>query len=66
MAHILIDKENRCTCNCATKCIVGKTGMAQRCTKEQIENEGHYTVLVTRNWFNELRISNYRQLNIFK
>jgi len=63
MAHILIDKNNRCTCNCATKCIKGKTGSALRCTKQELEEEGHYTVLITSNWLGKPRIKNYRQLN---
>ena len=47
MAHILIDKYDRCFCNCADKCIVEhKSGMQGRCTKEQIETSGHRPVQV--------------------
>lgn len=47
MAHILIDKHNRCFCNCADKCIIKhKSGMQARCTKEEIEAYGHRPVEV--------------------
>jgi hypothetical protein len=51
MAHILIDKSNLCTCNCASKCILGKSGMAGRCTEKEIQEEGHYTVKVKKRKF---------------
>jgi hypothetical protein len=38
---ILIGKDNRCTCDCADKCIKGKIGSEHRCTKEEIESEGY-------------------------
>ena len=43
MSYIIIDKNKQCLCDCATKCITGKTGSAMRCTKEEIENKGYKT-----------------------
>ena len=41
MCIILIDEGGQCTCNCASKCIVGKTGSAMRCTRQEIEGKGY-------------------------
>jgi hypothetical protein len=46
MSVILIDSEGLCFCSCADKCVLGKCGMSQRCTKEQIENLGYRTFQV--------------------
>lgn len=47
MSYILIGTDGKCFCNCAMKCIKGKTGMQYRCTKEDIEEEGFKTIQVS-------------------
>jgi hypothetical protein len=67
MAHILIDKSNLCTCNCASTCILGKTGSAPRCTEKQIKEAGHRTVkLKKRKWFFSYFIKDKEKLNNIK
>ncbi len=44
MALIIIGTDQRCTCSCAVKCIKNKTGSSARCTKKEIEEEGHHTI----------------------
>jgi hypothetical protein len=46
MSVILIDTDGLCFCNCASKCVLGKCGSAERCTKEQIEELGYKTLQV--------------------
>ena len=47
MALILIDESGKCFCNCADKCVVGqKSGMMDRCTKDEIKNSGHRPIEV--------------------
>ena len=41
MGVVIIDKVNKCLCDCGTKCIQGRSGMAERCTKEEIEGLGY-------------------------
>jgi hypothetical protein len=40
----LIDNWGYCFCSCADKCVKGKTGSSFRCTKEELEKEGHRIV----------------------
>lgn len=52
MAHILIDKNNLCTCDQASKCaITHKSGCMTRCTKEQLLENGHQVIEITKSKF---------------
>ncbi len=35
--------DERCLCDCATPCPLGKSGMAYRCTKEELSQAGYET-----------------------
>lgn len=41
---VQIAEDGTCTCNCATRCPLGKTGMALRCTEEELNRAGIKTV----------------------
>lgn len=43
MAHILLDKSNRCTCYQNHTCVLGRSGSSPRCTKEELEKAGFPT-----------------------
>ena len=54
MAHILIDKDNRCTCDQASKCVImHKSGSMARCTKQELLDADYQTIQVKahKNWF---------------
>lgn len=45
MAHILIDKDKRCTCSCADTCAVKpKCGSMARCTEEELVEAGYKVI----------------------
>ena len=46
MGIIILAEDHTCMCNCGTRCVSGKRGMASRCTKEQIETAGFTTMTV--------------------
>ena len=39
-SEIKIGKDGLCMCDCETTCPLGKSGMALRCTKEELEKSG--------------------------
>ena len=44
----LVDHKGFCFCHCGDKCPLGKCGSAFRCTKEQLEKEGHKVVQLSK------------------
>jgi len=40
MGIIVLAEDETCMCNCATRCVKGKTGMSTRCTRKEIEDAG--------------------------
>lgn len=47
MAHIIVDKDNRCTCSQADSCaLMHKSGSMPRCTSDEIEAVGHVPVSI--------------------
>jgi hypothetical protein len=47
MSVILVDMEGLCFCTCASKCVLGKCGSAERCSKKQLNEAGYSTLQVT-------------------
>jgi hypothetical protein len=41
---ILIASDGRCKCTCADHCPLGKVGTTLRCTKDELEKAGVFTV----------------------
>ena len=57
MAHVIIDKDHRCTCTQADRCVFRgyKSGSVPRCTEDEIVMAGHIPVklepVVVKQWF---------------
>jgi hypothetical protein len=47
MSVILVGTDGLCFCTCASKCVLGKCGSAERCSKEQLKEAGYSTLQVT-------------------
>lgn len=42
---VKIGSDGLCTCSCGDVCVLGKTGMSCRCTKDELNNSGIETML---------------------
>ncbi len=57
MAHILIRKDETCTCSCTMKCVVTKkVGSTERCTREEIEAVGHTPIIAKKSIFGFIKL----------
>lgn len=57
MAHIIIGRDDTCTCSADSKCVLGRIGSENRCTKAELVANNYGTVKLTKNFWGKIKLA---------